>query len=167
MTLRAGSYALRLVKQIARAKDSEAGLGKQNAVWHVSSCQRRGQNFSGEVGGLVGIAFAAAGAASPAKRNAVFGEHVGQTLDLADVRNCEEHLVACAGELLGFLEHGGNRAMEAGRGLRQEGDASLRIVIALDAEVFDIGTGKCGDFPPEIVWAQIQIFGADEISYAA
>jgi hypothetical protein len=57
--------------------------------------------------------------------------------------------------------------MEARRGLRQECDASLRIVIALDAEVFDIGAGKGGDFPPEILWGQVQIFGADEISYAA
>ena len=93
ITLRAGSYALRLVKQIARTKDGETGFGEQNAVWHISFGQRRGQNFSGEVGGLVGIAFAAAGSASEAKRNAVFGEHVGQTLDLADVRNGEEHLV--------------------------------------------------------------------------
>ncbi len=57
--------------------------------------------------------------------------------------------------------------MEARRGLGQECDAGLRIVIAFDAEVFDIGAGKGGDFPPEIVWGQIQIFGTDEISYAA
>src|SRR5260370_26206651 len=167
MALRTGRYALRLVKQIARAKDREPGFGEQNAVWHVRFCQRRGQTLSGEVRSLVGIAFAAAGSASEAKRNAVFGEHVGQTLDLADTRNGEQHLVASPRELLGFLEHGGNRATETRRGVGQGSAPGLRIVIAVGAEVLDLRGGEGGDLSPEILCGRVQNLRSAEISYAA
>ena len=58
---------------------------KDHAVGHVGLHQRGGQNFSREVSGLVGVAFAAARAAAQAERHVVLGEDVGQALDFAGV----------------------------------------------------------------------------------
>ena len=106
---------------------------KHHAIGHVGFRERGGEHFAGEVTGLVGIAFAAAGAAAQAKRNVVFGEDVGQALDLAGVGHGEQHLIALPGELLHFFQHRGNRAVEARRGLGQESDrdesaSSLRVM---------------------------------------
>ena len=95
-------------------------VGKHHSIGDVSFGQRGGQDFAGEVTGFVGIAFAAARAASQAEANVVFGEDVGQSLDFASVGHGEQNLIPCAGELLHFFEHRRNRAMEAGSGLGQE-----------------------------------------------
>src|SRR6202140_3344232 len=87
LTLRARSYCVGLVKQIAGAEDGEMRIRKQHAVGNVGFRERGGENFAGEVTGLVGVAFAAASAASQAKRNVVFGKNVRQTLDLTGVGN--------------------------------------------------------------------------------
>ena len=41
------------------------------------------------------------------------------------------------------------------------------IEAARDAEMFDIGAGKSGCFLPPVFGSEIEIFGADEIAYAA
>ena len=103
-------------------KMARCASGKEHAIGDVSLGERGGEHFAGEVTGLVGVTFAAAGAASQAKRDVVFGEDVGEALDFAGVGNGKQYLVALSGELLHFFEHGRNRAMEAGSGLGEESD---------------------------------------------
>ena len=62
--LRTRGYGFGFVEEIARAEDGEIGFGEQNAIGNVGRGQRGGENFAGEVTGFVGVAFAAAGAAS-------------------------------------------------------------------------------------------------------
>ena len=118
LALRARSHSVGFIKQVAGAKDGEVRVGEENSIGNVGLGKRRGEDFAGEVTGLVGVAFAAARAASQAERDVVFGEDVGQALDLAGIRDGKQHLVALAGELLDFFEHRGNGAMETRSGLR-------------------------------------------------
>ena len=106
LALRTGGHRLGFVEQIARAEDGEVRVGKHHAIGDVSFGQGGGENFAGEVAGLVGITFAAARAASQAERNVVFGEDVGQALDFASVGDGKQHLIALPGQLLHFFEHG-------------------------------------------------------------
>ena len=101
------------------------------------------------------------------KRDVVFGEDVGEAFDFSDVGDGEENALAIGVELLHFFQHGGNRAVEAGRGLGEECDGCLRRQAAGDAEVFDIGAGKSRGFLPPIVRRQIEIFGTNQIADAA
>ena len=65
--LRTRGDRLGFIEQVARTEDCEMGLGQQNAIGDVGRGQRCGEYFAGEVAGLVGVAFAAAGAASKTK----------------------------------------------------------------------------------------------------
>ena len=166
LALRARGDGVGFVEQIARAEDGEVRFGEQNAVGDVGFGQRGGENFSGEVTGFVGVAFAAAGAAAEAEADVVLGEDVGEAFDFAGVGDGEQDLLAGAGELLDFFEHRRNRAVEAGSGLGEERDGGL-VFAAGDAEMLYVGSGQGRDFLPPVVWRQIQICGANEIADAA
>ena len=107
-------------------------LGEKNAVGDVGLSERGGEDFSGEVTGLVGVTFAAAGAASQTKRDVVLGEDVGEALDFAGVGDGKEHLLAVGGELLDFLKHG--------RELRR-GSAGVGWVRKVTADLASSGCG--------------------------
>ena len=113
LPLRPRSHRVRLVEQIPRTEDRKMRVRKHHAIRHVSLGQRGRQHLAGKVTGLVGVALAAARAASQPERHVVFGKDVGQSLDLAGVRHREQHLIALARKLLHFFEHRRNRAMEA------------------------------------------------------
>ena len=118
LPLRARDDRLGLVEQIARAEDREIRVGQDDAVGDVGLGQRGGEHFAGEVRSFVGVTFAAARAAAQAERHGVLAENVGQAFDFAGVRHGDQDPLAVRDQLLHFLEHGGNRAVEAGRGLR-------------------------------------------------
>ena len=120
LTLRTRDHRIRFIEQIARAENGEAGVGEDDAIGHVGLDQRGGQHFAGEVGSFVGVTFAAARAAAQAERNGVLAEDVGQAFDFAGVRHGDQDALALRNLLLHFFEHGGNRAVEAGRGLGVE-----------------------------------------------
>ena len=143
------------------------GVREKDAVGDVGLGERGGEDFSGEVAGFVGVAFAAASAAAEAEAHVVFGEDVGEALDFAGVGDGEENLVACVGELLDFFEHRRNGAVEAGSGLGEESDIGAVVFTAGDAEMFDVGSGERGDFLPPVIGRQIQIRRANEIADAA
>ena len=67
LALRARSDGVGFVEQIARAEDGEVRVGEHHAVGDVGFGERGGEDFSGEVTGFVGVAFAAAGAAAQAE----------------------------------------------------------------------------------------------------
>ena len=67
LALRARGDGVGFVEQIAGAEDGEVRVGEKNAVGDVGFGQRGGENFSGEVTGFVGVAFAAASAAAQAE----------------------------------------------------------------------------------------------------
>ena len=67
LALRARGDGVGFVEEIARAEDGEVRVGEDDAVGDVGLGERGGENFSGEVAGFVGVAFAAAGAASQAE----------------------------------------------------------------------------------------------------
>ena len=119
-SLRTRGDCVGFVEEIARAEDGEIRFGQQDAIGDVGRGERGGEDFAGEVAGFVGIAFAATGAASQAKRDIVFGEDIGKALDFASVGDGEEDAFAFGVELLHFFQHGGNCAMEARRGLGEE-----------------------------------------------
>ena len=115
-------------------------VGEHDAVGNVGLGQRGGENLAGEIAGLVGIAFSAAGAAAQAEGNGVLAENVGQALDFAGVGHGDKHLLAFANVLLDFLEHRRNRAVKARCGLRRKAIARLRrLRSARDAQVLNVG----------------------------
>jgi hypothetical protein len=77
-------------------------------------------HFSGEVAGLVGIAFAAARAAAQFEADIVLGEDVGQALDFSGIRNREQDLIPGCRELFHFFQHRRDGTVEARRWLRQQ-----------------------------------------------
>ena len=157
---------VRFVKQVACAKDREVRLRQQNTVGNVGLGERRGEHLAREVAGFVRVALPAAGAASQAERNVVLGEDVGQSLDLAGVGSGEENLLAIGNEFLDFIEHRRHGSMEARSRLREKRDRRI-IFTAGDAQVLNVGSGKCGDLLPPRIRRQVQIFRADEIADAA
>ena len=120
LALRTRDHRIRFVEQIARAKNGEIRVGENDAVGHVGLGQRGGEHFAGEVGSFVGVTFSAARPAAQAERHGVLAENVGQAFDFAGVRDGNQDALAVRNLLLHFLEHGGNRAVEAGRGLGVE-----------------------------------------------
>ena len=106
-------------------------VGEHNAIGDVGFGERGGKNFSGEVAGFVGVAFAAAGAAAEAEAHVVFGEDVGEAFDFAGVGDGEKNLIAGTGEFLNFFEHRRNRAVEAGSGLGQKCDGGSFVLFVL------------------------------------
>ncbi len=117
LTLRARSHRIRFIKQIPSAEDGEVRFREQRSIGNIGFRERRGENFAGEVAGLVGITFAPASAASQAERNVVFGKDVGQALNFTGIGHGKQHLISLSGKLLHFFEHHGNRAVEARSGL--------------------------------------------------
>ncbi len=133
LALRARSDSVGFVEKIASAENGEMGVGEHHAIGDVGFGERGGENFSGEVTGFVGVAFAAAGAAAQAEADVVFGEDVGEAFDFAGVGDGEQNLISLPGEFLDFFEHRRNRAVEAGSGLGEESDSrvvhhSLRVM---------------------------------------
>ena len=57
--LRPSHHSFRLVEQVARSENCQAGVGKQNSVGHVGLYQRSRKHVAGKIGSLVGIALAA------------------------------------------------------------------------------------------------------------
>ncbi len=102
------------VEEVAGSEDGEIRVREQHTIGDVGRGERGGEYFTGEITGFVGVAFAAASAASETEGDVVFGEDVGQTLDLADIGDREEDAFTVAVEFLHFFEHRGNCAMEAG-----------------------------------------------------
>ena len=125
LALRARGDQVGFVEEIAGSEDGEVRFGKDEAVGDVGLEERGGENFSGEVGGFVGIAFAAAGAAAQAIAGVVFGEDVGEALDFSGVGGGEDYAGAGFGQLLYLLGHGGHGAVEARGGLGEEGGFDL------------------------------------------
>ena len=120
LPLRTRDHRIRFIEQIARAQDGEVGVRQHHTIGNVGLGQRGGEHFAGEIGSLVGITFSAARAAAQAERHGVLAENVGQAFDFAGVGHGNQHPLALRNLLLYFLEHGGNRAMEARRGLGME-----------------------------------------------
>ena len=114
------THRLRLVEQIARAENGEVGVRKDDAIGDVGLGQRGGKHFAGEIGSFVGITLSAARAAAQAEGHGVLAENVGQAFDFAGIGHGNQDSLALRNQLLHFLEHGGNRAVEAGRGLGVE-----------------------------------------------
>ena len=120
LALRTRDDRLRLIKQVTRAQDGEVGVREGDAIGHVGFGQRGGEQFAGEIGSFVGVTFSAAGPAAQAERNSVLAENVGQALDFSGIGDGDQHSLAVRDQLLYFLEHRWNRAMEAGCGLGME-----------------------------------------------
>ena len=120
LTLGTRDHRIGLIEQIARAQNREVRVGKNHAIGHVGLGQRGGKHFAGEVGSFVGITFSAARPAAQAERHGVLAENVGQAFDFTGVRHGNQDALALPNLLLHFLEHGGNRAVEAGRRLGVE-----------------------------------------------
>ena len=114
--LRARGDGLGFVEEIARAEDGEIGFGQENAIGDVGRGESGGEDFSGEVTGFVGVAFASASAAAELERDVVFGEDIGQALDFADVGDGEENAFAIGVELLDFAP--ASRGRRRGSGAR-------------------------------------------------
>ena len=144
LALGTSDHRIRFVEQITRAQDGQIGFRKHDAVGHVSLGQSRSEQLAREVRSFVGIAFAAAGAAAQTKGNGVLAEDVGQTLDFAGVGNGDQNPLAVRNQLLDFLEHGRNRAVEAGCGLGLEGNGGGGVVAAIDFKMLDIGSWQAG-----------------------
>ena len=119
LPLRTRGHRFRLIKQIARAENGQVRIGEHDAVGHVGFRERRGINLSGEVAGFVGIALAAARAASQPEADVVFREDVRQPLHFTCVWYREQNLATGAGKLLHFVEHRRNGPVKARSRLRQ------------------------------------------------
>ena len=87
----ARGYEVGFVEEIAGSEDGYVGFGEDEAIGDVGLKERGGEDFSGEVGGFVGIAFAAAGAAAQPEAGVVFGEDVSEALDFSRVGRGEDY----------------------------------------------------------------------------
>ncbi len=116
---RAG-YQIGFVEEVAGSEYGYVGFGEDEAVGDVGLEERGGEDFSGEVGGFVGVAFAAAGAATEAEAGVVFGEDVGEALDFSGVGGGENYTGAGFRQLGYFLGHGVHGAVEARGGLGEK-----------------------------------------------
>ena len=104
-------------KRSREPKMARLASGSEHAFGDVGRGERGGEDFSGEVAGFVGVAFASASAAAELEGDVVFGEDVGQALDFADVRDGEENALAIGVEFLDFLAaSSGPRRGSAGEG---------------------------------------------------
>src|SRR6266550_6169417 len=115
---------------------------------------------------LVSIALAAAGAASQAEGNRIFGENGSKTKDLTCIQNSDQHALAFRSLLLNLLQHRGNRAVEARRGLRVERQR-LSLSGALDPEVFNIRPWQSAELSPPFCGREIQISRPYQIADSA
>ena len=120
--LRTRNHRIGLIEQIARAENRQVSVGQYDAVRHIGFDQRAGEDFACEIGGLVGVTFAATSAAAQTEGKSVLAENVGQALDFADIRDRDQHAILFADLLLDLLQHCWNRAMKALRRLRMESD---------------------------------------------
>ena len=138
LPLRTSQRNFRLVEQIARAKQDQVRVGHDDAFGYVGLDDGRGRDIVGEVGGLVDEDFHAGlgRAAADAERQVVLVEDVGQALDFAGARNCEDHALAFARELADFFRHGGDRTVKAHGRLRREEMCSSSV---LNAKLLEIG----------------------------
>ena len=111
---------LGFVEQIARAEQHQVGFRQHHAFRHIGLDDGGGGHLLGKVSRLVHEDFAARSgrAAANAERQVVFVEDIGQPLDFAGAGDGEHHALAFARQLLDLFRHGGDRAMEAHRGLR-------------------------------------------------
>jgi hypothetical protein len=118
LPLRTRGYRFGFIKQIARAEDGEVRVREHDTVRHVGFRERCSVDLAGEIAGFVGIALAAARAASQPEADVVFRENVRQSLHFTCVRDREQNLIPRSGELLYLVEHRRNGPVEAWSGLR-------------------------------------------------
>ena len=143
----ARGHEIGFVEEIAGSEDGDMSFGEDEAVGDVGLEQRGGENFSGKVGGFVGIAFAAAGAASETIAGVVFGEDVGKALDLSGVGRGEDDAIAAdvsfftSSIMLGTLPWKRGRAGRGRRRLRRS-LLSLRCRRAAGCQIFEISAGE-------------------------
>src|SRR4051812_14198495 len=140
---------------------------EDNAVRHVGFGECGGMNFSGEVTGLVGIAFAATRPAAQFEADIVFREDDGQALHFSGIRDRKQDLIPGSGELFHLFEHGRYRTVEASSRLRQQSDGGFSVFVPGDAEMFEISSGQGCDFLPPVIGRKIQVRRANKVPYAA
>jgi len=97
LALRARRNEVGFVEEVAGSEDGEVRVGEDEAVGDVGLEERGGENFSGKVGGFVGVALTSAGAAAESVAGVVFGEDVGQALDFSRVGSGEDYARAAGG----------------------------------------------------------------------
>ena len=124
--LRARGDGFGFVEEIAGAEDGEVGFGEQDAIGDVGCGQRGGEDFSGEVAGFVGVAFAAAGAASQRKETLYSVKtsarrSTSPMLGTANRTRLPSALSFCTSSSMA-----GTAPWKRGRGLREESDGNLR-----------------------------------------
>src|ERR1700722_1962865 len=83
LALRAGCNQIGFVEKVACAKNCQPSLRQDKTVGEICFEQSGSEHIPSEIGGFVGITFAAASAATEAIGSVVLGEHVREALDFS------------------------------------------------------------------------------------